>query len=79
MIIRRASAEDSPGIALAHVSSWQHAYCGIVPQSHLDHLSDEKAIRFYERVGFALARGSAVTVEIGGARLPEVRYEIAIA
>ena len=169
MIIRRAFAEDSHGIALVHVSSWQHAYRGIVPQSHLDQLSvadrekrwveifarggsetlvadaegrvvgfvsygksrqdcpgreegeiyaiyvssshwstgvgrslweaasarlrelgfvraivwvlaaNEKAIQFYERVGFALCEGSETTVEIGGKRLPEVRYDIAIA
>ena len=35
MIIRPALVEDSHGIALVHVSSWQHAYRGIVPQSIL--------------------------------------------
>ena len=169
MIIRPALLEDSHGIALVHVSSWQHAYRGIVPQSYLDQLSvanreeqwvdvfergssetlvadaaghivgfisygnsrdehalrdvgeihaiyvasshwstgvgrslweaalarlrelslaqaivwvlvaNEQAIRFYERVGFALSRGSETPVEIGGMRLPKVRYEIAIA
>lgn len=39
MVIRRAHAEDSHGIALVHVSSWQHAYRGIVPQAYLDQLS----------------------------------------
>jgi L-amino acid N-acyltransferase YncA len=169
MIIRPALVEDSHGIALVHVSSWQHAYRGIVPQSYLDQLSvanrekqwvevfergssvtlvaeaaghivgfisygnsraehalqdvgeihaiyvasshwstgvgrslweaalarlrelslaqaivwvlaaNEQAIRFYERVGFALSEGSETPVEIGGMRLPKVRYEIAIA
>ena len=169
MIIRRAVAEDSHGIALVHVSSWQHAYRGIAPQAYLDELSvanresrwveifarddsetlvaqvagdivgfisygksrdeatvtgvgeiyaiyvafsywstgvgrslweaalirlrqldfvravvwvlaaNERAIRFYERVGFILSRGSETAVEIGGKRLPEVRYEIAVA
>src|SRR5262245_38134879 len=166
MVIRRAGSEDSHGIALVHVSSWQHAYRGIAPQAHLDQLSvaarekrwveyfargdsetlvadadgrivgfisfgksrredrdegeiyaiyvssshwstgvgrslweaalarlreldfaraivwvlaaNEKAIRFYERAGFTLCEGSETTVEIGGARLPEVRYDIAI-
>ena len=41
--------------------------------------ANEQAIRFYERVGFALSRGSETPVEIGGMRLPKVRYEIAIA
>lgn len=171
MVIRRALTEDSYGIALVHVSSWQHAYRGIVPQTHLDQLSvadrekrwaeifergvsetlvadadaehhvvgfisygksrrecaereegeiyaiyvssshwssgvgrslweaasarlrelgfvraivwvlaaNQKAIQFYERVGFTLFEGSETTVEIGGERLPEVRYDIAIA
>ena len=169
MVIRRALTEDSHGIALVHVSSWQHAYRGIAPQVHLDQLSvadradrwveildrggsetlvadaggrvvgfisygksrqeqaerdegeiyaiyvssshwsrgvgrslwegavarlrdlgfvrvivcvlaaNEKAIRFYERVGFMLCQGSETTVEIGGKNLPEVRYGIAIA
>jgi len=169
LVIRRARPEDSHGIALVHVSSWQHAYRGIVPQTHLDQLSvadrekrwaesldrggsetlvadadgqlvgfisygksrqeraerdegeiyaiyvssshwsmgvgrslweaalarlrelgfvraivwvlaaNEKAIQFYERRGFTLCKGSETSVEIGGKRLPEVRYEIAIA
>ena len=168
MVVRRALTEDSHGIAVVHISSWQHAYRGIVPQSHLDQLSiedretrwieifdrggsetlvvdaddrivgfisygksrreraerdegeiyaiyvspshwssgvgrslweaalprlrelgyvraivwvlaaNDKAIRFYERVGFTFCKGSETTVEIGGERLPEVRYEIAI-
>ena len=169
MIIRRASTEDSHGIALVHVSTWQRAYREIVPQTYLDRLSvaerekawveilgrsgsealvadaegdvvgfisygksrqkhaegDEgeiyaiyvrsshsstgvgrslweaasgrlrelgfaravvwvlaanlKAIRFYERAGFTLGKESETTVEIGGEKLPEVRYDIAIA
>ncbi len=169
MVIRPASPEDSHGIASVHVSSWQDAYRGIVPQSLLDRLAlasrerqwieiltrgdsrvlvaeasgdivgfvsfgnsrdqneapnvaeiyaiyvvssrwstgvgrllwegalehlrrlgftkvtvwvlsgNEKAIRFYQRVGFAFSGDSETTVDIGGLRLPEVRYEIAIA
>ena len=169
MIIRPALVQDSRGIAVVHVSSWQHAYRGMVPQSHLDQLSvadrerrwveffergssetlvadvaghivgfisygksreenalrdvgeiyavyvasshwstgvgrslweaatarlrelrlaqaivwvlaaNEQAIGFYERVGFALSKGSETPVEIGGMRLPKVRYEITIA
>src|ERR1700741_5148880 len=39
MVIRRALTEDSHGIAVVHISTWQHAYRGIVPQTHLDQLS----------------------------------------
>ena len=169
MVIRPASAEDAHGIARVHISSWQDAYRGVVPQSYLDQLSvasreqrwvdilgqdssetlvadsagdvvgfvsyghardkhapsnvgeiyaiyvasshrsagvglslweaasrrlrelsfttvvvwvleaNDKAIRFYQRLGFAFSRDSEITVEIGGEKLPEVRYEIAIA
>jgi ribosomal protein S18 acetylase RimI-like enzyme len=169
MIIRPALIDDSHGIALGHVSSWQHAYRGVVSQSYLDQLSvlnrekqwveifeqrssetlvadaageivgfiscgksrgehllpdvgeiyaiyvasshwstgvgrslweaasarlreldfvrvivwvlaaNERAIRFYERVGFTVSKSSETVVEIGGEKLPEVRYEIAIA
>jgi ribosomal protein S18 acetylase RimI-like enzyme len=169
MVIRSALTEDAHGIALVHVSAWQQAYRGIVPQLHLDQLSvadrenrwveildrggsetlvadvegrvvafisygksrqeqaereegeiyaiyvssshwssgvgrslweaalarlrnlgfvrvivwvlaaNEKAIRFYERVGFTLCTGSETTVRIGGKNLAEVRYGIAIA
>ena len=169
MVIRRALTDDAHGVAVVHVSSWQHAYRGIVPQAHLDQLSiadrekrwveifdrsdsetlvadagdcivgfvsygksrreraerdegeiyalyvsssywstgvgrllweaalarlrelrcvraivwvlaaNDRAIQFYERVGFSLCKGSETTVEIGGERLPEVRYDIAIA
>jgi GNAT superfamily N-acetyltransferase len=49
MIIRRALAEDSHGIAVVHISSWQHAYRGIVPQTHLDQLSvADRAKRWVE-------------------------------
>ena len=168
MVIRRTLTGDAHGVAVVHVSSWQHAYRGIVPQAHLDQLSiadrekrwveifdrgdsetlvadagdcivgfvsygksrrehaerdegeiyalyvsapywstgvgrslweaalarlrelryvraivwvlaaNDRAIRFYERVGFTLCKGSETTVEIGGERLPEVRYDIAI-
>lgn len=37
--IRQASAADALAIARVHVDSWQQAYRGIVPQSHLDQLS----------------------------------------
>jgi RimJ/RimL family protein N-acetyltransferase len=168
MIVRRASVEDSHGIALVHVSTWQSAYRGIVQQGYLDQLSvadrermwadifrrntaealvvdagddiigfisfgnsrselavrhlgeiyafyvspyhwssgvgrvlwdaasarlrelniarvivwvlaaNERAIRFYERMGFSLSAGSEKLVEIGGKKLPELRYEVAI-
>jgi RimJ/RimL family protein N-acetyltransferase len=169
MIVRRALAEDSRAIAEVHVSAWQHAYRGMVPQAHLDRLSiadreknwirifeqgepealvadtdgqiigfisfgrsrsdpavreeaevyalyvapahwwtgvgwslwqaalvrlrelgftrvivwvlaaNERAIRFYERIGCSRSEGFETSVAIGGEKLPECRYEIAIA
>jgi ribosomal protein S18 acetylase RimI-like enzyme len=36
MNIRRATPEDAPTLAKIHVDSWQAAYQGIVPASHLE-------------------------------------------
>ena len=169
MVIRRALIEDLHAVALVHVSAWQHAYRGIVPQAYLDQLSiatraqkwveilqqggsdmlvavveghivgfmsfgssrseppvrgeaevyaiyvasthwstgvgrslwsaaqtrlrelnfarvvvwvlqaNVRAIRFYERIGFVRSGGFEKSVDIGGANLPELRYDIAIA
>jgi len=35
MKLRRATADDAPALAKVHVDSWQVAYRGIVPDSHL--------------------------------------------
>jgi ribosomal protein S18 acetylase RimI-like enzyme len=40
--------------------------------------ANEKAIRFYERMGCSPSAGSETLVEIGGQKLPELRYEVAI-
>ncbi|MFN8376095.1 MAG: GNAT family N-acetyltransferase [Anaerolineae bacterium] len=36
MNLRRATADDAPALARVHVDSWQVAYRGIVPESHLE-------------------------------------------
>ena len=41
VIIRSATAQDLQAIALVHVSTWQEAYRGVIPQSYLDQLSVE--------------------------------------
>ena len=41
MHIRTATIEDAPAIARIHVSSWQEAYRGVVPDEHLRNLSVE--------------------------------------
>ena len=40
--------------------------------------ANQRAIGFYEQVGFAVRAGSERVVEIGGEKLPEVRFEMAI-
>ena len=169
MIIRSVTAQDLHAIALVHISTWQVAYRGVVPQPYLDQLSvdarqaawveifekggsklsvaedsgeilgfisygksrdndasentgeiyaiyvapphwstgigwellqhswqdlndreyaratvwvlaeNTRATRFYERAGFRLCLGSETSIDIGGERLLEVRYEVAIA
>ncbi len=49
--IRRASAGDAPGIARVHVSSWQSAYRGQIPDDVLDSLDESKrAARWLELI-----------------------------
>jgi len=40
--IRRATPEDAPTLAKVHVDSWQAAYQGIVPDSHLEHFTYQR-------------------------------------
>ena len=40
--LRRATPNDAPALAKAHVASWQKAYPGIVPDSHLKRFTVER-------------------------------------
>jgi ribosomal protein S18 acetylase RimI-like enzyme len=42
MNIRRATANDAPTLAKVHVDSWQVAYRGIVPDTHLERFTYER-------------------------------------
>lgn len=47
MIIREATVEDARAIALVHVTAWQTAYRGLMPDAVLDQLSvDERTARW---------------------------------
>lgn len=48
MIIRRATIEDSKGIAKVHVDSWRTTYRNIIPDAFLDSLSYEKRETIWE-------------------------------
>jgi GNAT superfamily N-acetyltransferase len=45
--IRRATGEDSMGVAQVHIETWRTAYRGIVPQEFLDSLSVERRASTY--------------------------------
>jgi GNAT superfamily N-acetyltransferase len=49
--IRQARLGDAAGIARVHVTTWQAAYRGIVPDDYLDALTVEQRIAAYERSG----------------------------
>jgi len=41
--------DDDPALAKAHVASWQWAYAGIVPESHLQGFTVERAIERFRQ------------------------------
>jgi GNAT superfamily N-acetyltransferase len=50
MIIEPATPADAPGIARVHVQSWRETYEGIVPDEHLNGLSEEKRQRAWTQI-----------------------------
>lgn len=50
MSIRRAESSDAKGIAKVHITAWQSAYRGILPDSFLDNLSVERSQSGWERM-----------------------------
>jgi len=49
MNLRRATADDAPALARVHVDSWQVAYRGIVPDSHLERFTYEWRERVFRK------------------------------
>jgi hypothetical protein len=88
MAIEPATADDAGAIAQIHVDAWRAAYVGILPDDHLASLSvDEReamwrdnarAMRFYERVGFAVEPASLQRFTLGGRAIEELRYATVI-
>lgn len=62
MNIRPARIEDAHAIACVHVSSWQAAYPGLLPQDYLDGLDVSERRGFWERVLGAKAPPRAGTL-----------------
>jgi GNAT superfamily N-acetyltransferase len=56
---RWAVVNDAPGLADVHVTSWQHAYRGVLPDEFLDSLSRERRERWWRRF---IADGAQVHV-----------------
>ena len=48
VLIRHANAEDAPGIAHVHVSSWRTTYPDIVPSAILENLSEERNQAYWQ-------------------------------
>jgi GNAT superfamily N-acetyltransferase len=49
MEIRPAAVEDAAQIGEVHVRSWQGAYCGLLPQEHLDRLDPARSAGMWAR------------------------------
>ena len=65
--LREATALDAPAIARVHVETWRSAYVGLVPDSYLVSMSeDREAVIWRENIGRGRA-GSVLVAEAEGA------------
>jgi hypothetical protein len=64
--VRRARADDAPGIAAVHVAAWRSAYAGILDERYLSHLSEARLAAFYRRAILDRREGHAVFVATAG-------------
>jgi hypothetical protein len=64
--VRRARADDAPGIAAVHVAAWRSAYAGILDERYLSHLSEARLAAFYRRAILDRRDGHAVFVATAG-------------
>ena len=64
--VRRARADDAPGIAAVHVAAWRSAYAGLLDEAYLAHLSEDKLTAFYHRAILDRRDGHAVFVATAG-------------
>jgi ribosomal protein S18 acetylase RimI-like enzyme len=61
-MIRVATRDDIPGLALVHVQSWLETYTGLVPQEILDSITLESRVAQWERT-FDQPHGIFVALE----------------
>ena len=64
--VRRARADDAPGIAAVHVAAWRSAYAGLLDEAYLAHLAEERLAAFYQRAILDRRDGHAVFVATAG-------------
>ena len=64
--VRRARADDAPGIAAVHVAAWRSAYAGILDEAYLANLSEARLAAFYQHAILDRNRGHAVFVATAG-------------
>lgn len=66
--VREMTADDCEAVAAVRVRGWQHAYAGLMPQSHLDAMSVAKdAARRRELLARGGGKVTNVVAEIAGA------------
>ena len=64
--VRRARADDAPGIAAVHVAAWRSAYAGLLDEAYLAHLSQDRLTAFYHRAILDRGNGHVVFVATAG-------------
>jgi hypothetical protein len=64
--VRRARADDAPGIAAVHVAAWRSAYAGILDDDYLAGLSEARLAAFYARAILDRRQGHVVFVATAG-------------
>lgn len=64
IVVRRAKASDSDGLAKVFAASWQQAYVGIIPLSHLEGLVHRRGSAWWRQT--IKSEGHLLILEIGG-------------
>jgi GNAT superfamily N-acetyltransferase len=66
-MVRPAGPQDARPVAEVHVSSWRHAYRGLLPEDYLDKLSvDDREAMWLGAFSDPEGRGGAFVAEIDG-------------
>lgn len=63
--VRRASAADADSMSLIHKRAWVKAYKGLIEQSYLDGLKDDRWVQLFEK-GFSEGTMTAWMASLNG-------------